>query len=210
MKSPVSESRSLAAPRSARVHCLIVERDGGGERQRSEVIEVPGLTTLSIVDHLISVAPGGRAGTLLLEPLLDGPKPMLVVSVVHPLERVQVNGAQIGRTHALAIGDVVTCDGGDVRLHVSMRYRPHIGAPHDEHLGRTCPVCLTTVDGRRSDGRETSVIVCCTCQAVLHEVGWIGDEAAAEKLECSRTVSNCPVCGAALVREEQMAYVPQL
>jgi hypothetical protein len=205
MHSPAAQDLA-ASLEPARLFRLFVERDAG-DGGGVEVIDVPRRLTLAIVDHLVSVAPGRRDGTLVLEPVFDASPPVLVASVVHPTERVFVNGAEIGPTHVLEIKDVVTCDGGDVRLHVSMRYRPYLGPPRPEHVGQSCPVCLTAITA--ADAPASTVLVCVGCGAVMHEEIRLGD-GVGEKLQCSRAVSSCPVCRTPLIREETTVYVPEL
>lgn len=192
-----------------RSFCLFVELEPGYAGGEPRVIGVPTTTTALLCDHVVSTAPGRHARGMAFEPLLDVVPPVLVLTAP-PSHKVFVNGAEIGSTHALEVGDVVSCDGAEVRLHVSLRHRPHVGAPREEHIGRECAVCLTPVEADTAE-RPSRVLVCASCEAVMHDEARLTDDAAdGDVLECARVVTSCPVCNSKLVRTEGFSYVPEL
>jgi hypothetical protein len=127
---------------------------------------------------------------------------LLVCGSVRP----RINGLPACPVSVLRSGDTVDL-GHKVVLHVSVRSRPYIGPPRDGEVGRTCPVCLASIDPA-SDEAECVVYVCPACGVPCHLKARIAS--CGEILECVRASSSCPSCGGPIVDRESHDVVPEL
>jgi hypothetical protein len=166
-------------------------------------LELHGPTALEPRAGELVVAGDPRAGAVALEPVLVRNELLLALTVAGQEVGVRVGGIAAGPVRLLRPGESIDFAPDGPVVHVALFARPYVGPALEEHVGRECPVCLTTIEPL------TRVLVCARCQAVLHEGGESGVRAG-ETLECARMSPACPVCSRELIREEGYLDVSEI
>lgn len=125
------------------------------------------------------------AGRWMLEPLVDGPHPRLLLLAPRGTEPPTVNGRGAPRVCLLRVGDQLLLVDGRL-LHVTAYDRPRTGTASDEQTGRHCAFCRTPVE-------KGARVFTCPCGEVLHHDD--PDRTThADPLECAKLVRECRTC----------------
>lgn len=134
----------------------------------------------------------------LVEPLSRGPDTALLL-LAPAAQPVRVNGEHIARVACLKDADVVELGPCGWVCQATLSVRVTIGRPPDAYLGRECPICRTPFV------ESTSVWLCPGCGTALHAEP--PDAPGAKR--CIDPCSECPSCGAPIVRDPTSPEPPR-
>ncbi len=176
----------------------------GGDVDGSTCVQVPGGASYLVLGdekpRLVTVPPARLPADsiYLVEPLSRGSETALLL--LAPASRpVRVNGEHVARVACLGEADVVELGPTGWVCQASLSVRVAIGCPPEAYLGRTCPICRT------SFVESTLVWLCPSCGAALHAE----PPDAADAKRCIDPCSECPSCGAPIVRESSALESPR-
>ena len=144
------------------------------------------------------LADAGPAGSLVVEPLLDGGQPRLLVLTPPDAAAPTVNGRSAPRVCLLRPKDQLLLDSRRI-LHLTVFYTPRVGPATKKQAGLRCPICRTPI-------REGCRVFTCPCDVVLHH----DDKDASNALACAKLPSECPNCRIKVRLEGGFQDVPDL
>lgn len=138
-------------------------------------------------------------GSFVIEPVYVEHQPQLIL-LSPPGKRPRLNGHVAPRAALVRERDTLQIDDEFV-LHVATYYRPRIGPPPAEWIGKDCPICRTTfIEGTR--------VYVCPCGQPLHLETEAHRRTDHNPLVCATTTTECPSCLRPIVLKECYSYYP--
>jgi hypothetical protein len=143
-------------------------------------------------------------GSLVIEPLVDGSAPRLLLLAPRGATAPTINGRSAPRVCLLRVGDQILLEDGRL-LHLTAFQRPQIGPATEQQVGERCHVCRTPI-------KQGDRVFTCPCgRGVMHYDAPSGhgqDEN--ERLECATLPSECPICRRSISLSEGFDHAPTI
>ncbi len=149
--------------------------------------------------RILGALPRAQGATsLLLEAVRHrGQDRLLVVRMAGAFPRL--NGLLGPKIAFLGVGDQLHPGRGPL-LHLSQEVPSRVQTPDEEHLGQECPIC-------RVPFSAGSRVYQCPCGQPMHDE--TEETAEGEPLECALLTSTCCHCGAQVLRDGGLSYMPE-
>jgi hypothetical protein len=152
----------------------------------------PGADSANLLDHT------SESGSLLLDPLPDGPQPRLLLLTPRGIAAPKVNGRRAPRVYLMRIGDQLLLDDGRL-LHLTAFDSPRVGAIAEPQATTRCLIC-------RAPFKSNAQVYTCPCGAAMHyDPAEVPEDS---RLLCATLSAGCTSCQRSIQLEGGFRHVP--